>query len=321
MSDPVTVSRFFDYRVQKFFNLFLKSSLEPIGKLTDFFYRVEFQQRGSPHIHAILWIENSPKYGVQSNEDIQNYISKYLSCSASLVKEDLVKLQTHRHTHTCEKKSKKICRFNFPIPPMGKTLILEPLDELGKIEQKENWKKISTFLQENNKGIDKTFDEFLQIIDISEENYIKAVRSTLKDTKIFLKRNPNEIRINSYNCDMLRVWNANFDIQYITSAYSFIMYIVSYMSKGQRGMSQSDILQRAPEEVKQGNYEIQDQVSQMGNKFLRHVEVGAQEASYLLLQMPLRRASLGFVFVNTSPPEERPFILKSLELLQQLPED
>lgn len=57
------------------------------------------------------------------------------------------------------------------------------------------------------------------------------------------------------------------------------------------------------------------------NKFLRHVEVGAQEASYLLLQMPLRRASLGFVFVNTSPPEERPFILKSLELLQQLPED
>ena len=49
--DPVTCSRYFDHRVQEFLNIILKSNCDPIGKLKGFFYRVEFQQRGSPHIH------------------------------------------------------------------------------------------------------------------------------------------------------------------------------------------------------------------------------------------------------------------------------
>ena len=58
--DQVTCSRYFDHRVQEFLNTVLKSSCEPIGKLLDYFYRVEFQQRGSPHIHMLFWIENAP---------------------------------------------------------------------------------------------------------------------------------------------------------------------------------------------------------------------------------------------------------------------
>ena len=58
--DPVTCSRYFDHRVQEFLNNILKSNCELIGKLRDFFYRVEFQQRGSPHIHMLVWIENAP---------------------------------------------------------------------------------------------------------------------------------------------------------------------------------------------------------------------------------------------------------------------
>ena len=52
-SDPVTCSRDFDHRVKEFINTVLKSDHNPLGKLKDFFYRVEFQQRGSPHIHMI----------------------------------------------------------------------------------------------------------------------------------------------------------------------------------------------------------------------------------------------------------------------------
>ena len=58
--DPVTCSRYFDHRVQEFLNTVLKSEIEPIGKVIDFFYRVEFQQRGSPHIHMLIWIESAP---------------------------------------------------------------------------------------------------------------------------------------------------------------------------------------------------------------------------------------------------------------------
>ena len=57
--DPVTCSRYFEHRVQEFLNTILKGDCEPIGKVKDYFYRVEFQQRGSPHIHMLVWIENA----------------------------------------------------------------------------------------------------------------------------------------------------------------------------------------------------------------------------------------------------------------------
>ena len=44
----------------------------------------------------------------------------------------------HRHAKTCKKKGHNICRFNFPLPPMRKSVILKPLDhdniEKGDIE-------------------------------------------------------------------------------------------------------------------------------------------------------------------------------------------
>lgn len=49
-SDPVTCARYFHNRVQTFIKHVLKHSSHPIGEVLDYFYRVEFQQRGSPHI-------------------------------------------------------------------------------------------------------------------------------------------------------------------------------------------------------------------------------------------------------------------------------
>ena len=74
--DPVTCSRFFDHRVQQFIKIVLKSEFHPIGKVNDYFYRVEFQQRGSPHIHILIWVEDAPKYKENPNEDIYLMISR-----------------------------------------------------------------------------------------------------------------------------------------------------------------------------------------------------------------------------------------------------
>ena len=32
----------------------------PVGAIRDFFYRVEFRERGSPHIHALFWLKMLP---------------------------------------------------------------------------------------------------------------------------------------------------------------------------------------------------------------------------------------------------------------------
>ena len=42
---------------------------------------------------------------------------------------DLVNLQRHKHSKTCKKRGHAVYRFNFPLPPMPRTMILEPLSE------------------------------------------------------------------------------------------------------------------------------------------------------------------------------------------------
>ena len=63
----------------------------------------------------------------------------------------------------------------------------------------------------------KSLEQILTELNISYEMYILAVRSTIKKRKIFLKRKLEEIYLNNYMKDLVHVWNANHDIQYVRS--------------------------------------------------------------------------------------------------------
>ncbi|CAD6216212.1 GSCOCG00011290001-RA-CDS [Cotesia congregata] len=53
-SDPVTIARYFDYRIRELFKILKeKNSIFREYNIKDFYYRIEFQQRGSPHIHSL----------------------------------------------------------------------------------------------------------------------------------------------------------------------------------------------------------------------------------------------------------------------------
>lgn len=94
------------------------------------------------------------------------------------------------------------------------------------------------YLDEMKEGEDISFDELLLALKVTEENYLLAVRSSLNVARVFLKRSPNELRINNYNPACLRAWRANMDIQYVLDVYACAVYIVNYISKGQKGMSE-----------------------------------------------------------------------------------
>lgn len=79
-SDPDTCARHFDYQVNNFLRHFLLSNAEPLGPISDWFYRVEYQQRGSPHIHMLVWIENAPKCGQDSDSIVTAFIDKIITC-------------------------------------------------------------------------------------------------------------------------------------------------------------------------------------------------------------------------------------------------
>ena len=320
--DPVTCSRFFDYRVQQFIRIVLKSNFHPIGKISYYFYRVEFQQRGSPHIHILIWIENALIYKKDSEEKIVEYIDKHVSCSKTIEFEDLVKLQVHKHSKTCRKKGHPVCRFGFPLPPMQNTVILEPLEsEVDKYKNlyNEMQKKINT-LHDYDGVEDMSFDDFIHnFLETNLEEYIKIIRSNLNGPKVFLARKPSEVRVNAYMKIVLSAWKANHDLQFVLDPYACAMYIVSYISKSQKGMSA--LLDQAAKEARQGNLDLKRQVRHIGNYFTNSVETCAQEAIYLTLQLPLTKATRKVVFINTSSSNKRTFLLKQTSALEKLAPD
>ncbi|CAC5416146.1 unnamed protein product [Mytilus coruscus] len=64
-----------------------------------------------------------------------------------------------------------------------------------------------------------------------------------------------------------------------------------------------------------------EEVRHIGNYFSNSVETSAQEATYLTLQMPLTKATRQVVFINTSPPDKRTFLLKHSSALEKLESD
>lgn len=54
-----------------------------------------------------------------------------------------------------------------------------------------------------------------------------------------------------------------------------------------------------------------------GNKFLYSVEVCAQEAAYLMLQLHMFKRSREVAFINTGPERERTTLLKKKEDLEK----
>ena len=128
----------------------------------------------------------------------------------------------------------------FPLPPFNNTVILEPLEtnvEKYKALYKEVQNNIdSIYDMENAENV--TFDELLHnVVEINEDKYIKVIRSSLNGPKVFPKRKPSELRVNPYMKVVLSAWKANHDLQFVLDPYACAMYIVSYISKYQKGMS------------------------------------------------------------------------------------
>ena len=80
MSNPAAAARLFQERFNTLMKNVILSFAKPAGEVEDYYYRIEFQQRGWPHVHMILWIKNAPVFNQDSDETITEFIDKYISC-------------------------------------------------------------------------------------------------------------------------------------------------------------------------------------------------------------------------------------------------
>lgn len=173
--DPVTCARHFQFKTHFFFNNILGTSLSPLGTLSDFYYRVEFQNKGSPHLHCLLWIQDAPVYEQSDENEVIAFINKYSTCSkiTNTAADDFSYLQSHKHTNTCKKNGRKQYRFGFPIPPVKTTCILKPqpneMDKSELAQHNTNLNVIKNVLNDITISLDTlTFDQFLLKCELAD---------------------------------------------------------------------------------------------------------------------------------------------------------
>ena len=118
---PVIASRHFNRRFGKLLNYIMRSEVF-IKKVADYWYRVEFQERVSPHIHMLLWCADMPSFNTPEGVSL---IEMVIHCQKITNDDDLNKLIDRLQTHGCRKncfpEEKPYCKFGLKM----KVVVLE----------------------------------------------------------------------------------------------------------------------------------------------------------------------------------------------------
>lgn len=283
--DPVSVCRHYHNRFHSILrNLILSKSNPVLGQVEHYFWRVEYQMRGAPHIHLVLWIKSAPLIGENTDEQILNFISKYVTCAIPYehTSPNLFKyvnnFQSHKCSQYCLRKFKTDdgkftthCRFGFP-------------------------RSVTTRAKLN--------DAFSTM----------RHRQTRKSSKRLyeLPRKDYEKNINDYNPALLLVLGANVDVQYIgEKSWSLAKYVTSYITKAEK-LEIEDLWQELTHKS------LCSRLWSLGLKALTHRQCGAYEAADRLMGTRLFGKSESIRFVNTNPPDQRNRILKPYKELAEM---
>ncbi|GFR21211.1 ATP-dependent DNA helicase [Trichonephila clavata] len=264
---PVIVSRHFMYRFNALMKFMLNNNQVLNNRIKDYWWRIEFQNRGSPHVHMVVWVEGHASFDTE--EGLQQ-LNKVCSCElppeASELHDLIKKNQLHKHTHTCYKNSSEspTCRFGFPRKECTET----------------------------------------RLVSHSSDEFIRN-----GDRICILKRGPEDGWVNNYNPTLIKVWNANMDIQPCGTNEAIAFYIAKYVSKSEPTQLDGSVA-RAIREIQREETDISRKLFKVCMRILKERQVSACECAYRLCHLNFRDSSRKCTFLNTRKPEQWYRVLK-----------
>ncbi len=69
---PITAARHFDHRFRALLQYINEDNKVLGGKVIHHWWRIEFQARGSPHIHMLVWIDLAPAFDTLAGVSLFN---------------------------------------------------------------------------------------------------------------------------------------------------------------------------------------------------------------------------------------------------------
>ena len=158
LNDKLLVARHFQYKVQVFFKEIVLDG--PLGKAKYYALHIEFQERGSPHVCAFVWILDALR--ISDETEYKSFVERTISAvlpdpesEPGLFK--LAKLyQIDSHSRTCWKYKKNKCRFSYGRFFLDRTIISKPLDpSLDPEERHEILDSLKRLLEKVKRYIDE----------------------------------------------------------------------------------------------------------------------------------------------------------------------
>jgi hypothetical protein len=197
---------------------------------------------------------------------------------------------------------------------MRRTSIIEPtsLEENVLIEKS---KYLFAFLEQRDFDELMRFEDILEELNLTEEEYIQVIQSTLKQPTIFLKRKHSHIWKNSFSKDMPIMWNENTDAQYVLNSYDVTSYCTLYMTKVDKSMTSA--FRRICREHEKGQIDAMQMIHTLGNILHNIQKKKSQQEIHIAFSLPLNCSSRKCVFINTSPLDTCTFTLKPPSFLEQ----
>ncbi|KAM7313248.1 uncharacterized protein ISCGN_003126 [Ixodes scapularis] len=295
--DPVVCAIYFDRLVRVILNILRNTRVSPFRPyiVVDYFKRIEFQHRGSAHAHILLWLHNAP------NEELSMLMPQTLEMANVLLSIDngclkRERTQVHQHTHTCYKHNTTRCRFNAPFMPVDECMVVMPFPTVDNEAQKKKIESLLNKYEAMHQALETTnydsMEQFWEHHGVADKaEYISVLRAGTPCATIMLPRSVQQKGM-------------------ILDTYACAAYMVEYVNKANRGMSN---LNRAVQEIvkEKGDMAYSQALRHLGVKMLNAIELSAQEAAWCLLNQDMSEASRKVVFVNSAWPEERTRIRKS----------
>lgn len=165
---------------------------QPVSKIKDYFCCVEFKQRGSPHIHILVWIKDAPLISNHTDE-ATDFVNLYITCKkimnwqiSLIVKHPGICMLIH-----AAKKIMQFVDFGFHFHHCTRPWFCMDWRKIRRTIKKPE--KILKLLNKHLKlGTENAmnFHEFLLSLNLSYNEYVLAFKSDIKEgqAKVFFAK-------------------------------------------------------------------------------------------------------------------------------------
>ena len=232
------------------------------GKLSEAFGKLRDDVKLSEDEKRAIAILTDMFTSCSLNPDTVHTNTKLGKLIVQIVKE----VNCHNCTNPC-KNYGDACKYGFPKYPLKETLIIDKHDITSEPDESDKTKaknylkilsdvedilrdeeKVKLIMSKYEKGAtkgeydtnrSKRVDLLLKMAgDISYDDYVTAIKKTTKHaSKVLLKRDVDETRVNNYNPEWALAWNANHDLQPVLDFFAVITYVTDYWSKPDEGIT------------------------------------------------------------------------------------